>query len=215
MNKKAVIFDMDGVLIDSEPLWQEAQIESLAQLGVEITEQECERLTMGKRIDELARILCSEYALTIEASELEERILSKLCTRIEHEGVAMSGVEEALAFFAQHDWKIALATSSTHRVIQAVFDRLQFWDKFEFICSAEDEVHGKPHPDVYLTAVRKLNLEVSECLVIEDSFTGLTAAKRAGITTYLVSAQCGDAQFSIADGRFAHLGDLLEALQAA
>lgn len=215
MNKKAVIFDMDGVLIDSEPLWQEAQVESLAQLGVAITAQDCERLTMGKRIDELARILCSEYALTIEASELEERILSKLCTQIEHEGVAMPGVEEALAFFVQRGWKIALATSSTHRVIQAVFDRLQLWDKFEFICSAEDEVHGKPHPDVYLTAARKLNLDVSECLVIEDSFTGLTAAKRAGIMTYLVSSQCDDAQFSIADGRFTCLDAVVTSLQNA
>lgn len=210
MNLKAVIFDMDGVLIDSEPMWQEAQIESLNSFGVCITRNDCEKMTMGKRIDEIARTWCEAYSLTVPAQELQAMILSKLCDRISTSGEAMPGVYEALDYFAYQGLKIALATSSNHVVIKAVFERLQLWDKFSVVCSAEDEEHGKPHPDVYLTAARKLQVAVTECLVIEDSFTGLTAAKRANMTTYLVSPFCQQSKFSIADGLFANLESVIQ-----
>ncbi|MBL4295136.1 hexitol phosphatase HxpB [Vibrio fluvialis] len=215
MNKKAVIFDMDGVIIDSEPLWQEAQIESLAGFGVAITRQDCEQLTMGKRIDEIARTWCETYSLAVDSQVLETLILTKLCQRISATGEAMEGVYDALRFFAEQGMRIALATSSNHVVIQAVFDRLALWDKFSVICSAEDEKHGKPQPDVYLTAARKLNVAVSDCLVIEDSFTGLTAAKRAGMTTYLVSLESQQDKFAIADARFLNLNAVVTSLHNA
>ncbi|MFH0226070.1 hexitol phosphatase HxpB [Vibrio furnissii] len=213
MNKKAVIFDMDGVIIDSEPLWQEAQIESLAGFGVAITRQDCEQLTMGKRIDEIARTWCETYALAIDSQVLETLILTKLCQRISATGEAMAGVYDILRFFAEQGMRIALATSSNHVVIQAVFDRLALWDKFSVICSAEDEKHGKPQPDVYLTAARKLDVAVPDCLVIEDSFTGLTAAKRAQMTTYLVSSHADQARFAIADAQFFNLTAVIDALR--
>lgn len=215
MNKKAVIFDMDGVIIDSEPLWQEAQIESLAGFGVAITRQDCEQLTMGKRIDEIARTWCQTYSLAVDSQVLETLILTKLCQRISATGEAMAGVHDALRFFAEQGMRIALATSSNHVVIQAVFDRLALWDKFSVICSAEDEKHGKPQPDVYLTAARKLDVAVPDCLVIEDSFTGLTAAKRAGMTTYLVSLESQQDKFAIADARFLNLNAVVTSLHNA
>ncbi|MGY0615560.1 hexitol phosphatase HxpB [Vibrio sp. FJH11] len=210
MKIKAVIFDMDGVLIDSEPLWQEAQMESLDCFGVCITRDDCEKMTMGKRVDEIAQIWCEVYSLTVPTKELEAMILSKLCHRISTSGEAMAGVYEALDYFANQGLKIALATSSNHVVIKAVFERLQLGDKFSVVCSAEDEEHGKPHPDVYLTAARKLQVAVTECLVIEDSFTGLTAAKRANMTTYLVSPFFEQSRFSIADERFANLESVVQ-----
>ncbi|MEE3877023.1 hexitol phosphatase HxpB [Vibrio sp. YYF0003] len=210
MNIKAVIFDMDGVLIDSEPLWQEAQMESLDSFGVCITRDDCEKMTMGKRVDEIAQIWCEAYSLTVQTKELEAMILSKLCHRISTLGEAMAGVYEALDYFANQGLKIALATSSNHVVINAVFNRLQLWDKFSVVCSAEDEEYGKPHPDVYLTAARKLQIDVAECLVIEDSFTGLTAAKRANMTTYLVSPNYEQRKFSIADECYADLESVIQ-----
>ncbi|MGP8307980.1 hexitol phosphatase HxpB [Vibrio sp. YIC-376] len=210
MNLKAVIFDMDGVLIDSEPLWQEAQIESLHSFGVLITRDDCEQMTMGKRVDEIARTWCKAFSLSVPAQELETMILTKLCHRISTSGEAMLGVYEALDYFANQGLKIALATSSNHVVIKAVFERLQLWDKFSVVCSAEDEEYGKPHPDVYLTAAHKLQFAVTECLVIEDSFTGLTAAKRANMTTYLVSPYFEQHKFSIADGRYANLESVMQ-----
>ncbi|WP_255202957.1 HAD family hydrolase [Vibrio natriegens] len=121
----------------------------------------------------------------------------------------MTGVYEALDYFAKQGLQVALATSSNHVVINAVFERLQLWDKFSVVCSAEDEEYGKPHPDVYLTAARKLQIDVAECLVIEDSLTGLNAAKRANMTTYLVSPYYQQRKFSIADGCYANLESVM------
>ncbi|RAS59115.1 HAD superfamily hydrolase (TIGR01509 family)/HAD superfamily hydrolase (TIGR01549 family) [Vibrio diazotrophicus] len=213
MNKKAVIFDMDGVIIDSEPLWQQAQIESLAGFGVAITHQDCEQLTMGKRIDEIARIWCHTYSLPVASENLENLILTNLCQRISVTGEAMTGVYDALKFFAEKGLKIALATSSNHLTIKAVFDRLHLWDKFNVVCSAEDEAYGKPHPDVYLTAARKLNLDTSDCLVIEDSFVGLTAAKSANMMTCIVCPNFEESKFSIADERYMNLDYLVKNYQ--
>lgn len=214
MNKQAVIFDMDGVIIDSEPLWQTAQIESLALFGVTISREDCERLTMGKRIDDIARTWCDTHSLSVAATELQTMILTRLCDAISRQGEAMKGVYRALETFIARELKIALATSSNHVVIKAVFDRLGLWEKFSVICSAEDEVNGKPHPDVYLSAAKALGVDVSQCLVIEDSFTGLTAAKRAEMTTYLVSPEHHNEKFAIADARFSDLDAVVDSLSS-
>ena len=105
MSKKAVIFDMDGVIIDSEPFWQEAQIETLAGLGVVVTRQDCEQLTMGKRIDEIVRIWCKTHPVSIPTSELEAMILTKLCDRIFQTGEALKGVYSALEYFSKKKLK--------------------------------------------------------------------------------------------------------------
>ncbi|OCH13721.1 HAD family hydrolase [Aliivibrio sp. 1S165] len=208
MNKKAVIFDMDGVIIDSEPFWQEAQKESLLQYGITLSTQECERLTMGKRIDEIARIWCHAYHIEIDPKVLEKNILTRLCIRISTRGQAMEGLANIIQFFKESGYQIGLATSSTHTVINAVFNRLNLWGSFDVICSAENEQFGKPHPDVYLTAARKLGISPHECIVIEDSFTGLSAAKNAEMTTYLVAANCNEVQFLSADGHYENLTTL-------
>lgn len=206
---KAVIFDMDGVIIDSEPLWQEAQIECLAQLGITITRYECEKLTMGKRIDEIAALWCEKYALSIPSIEMQNNILTTLCKKITETGEPINGVLDALRYFSGQNLSIAIATSSNHIVIKAVFDRLKLWDKFSVICSAEDEQYGKPHPDVYLSAAKKLELKPTECLVIEDSLTGLTAAKRANMITYLVNPDCHNQKFISANARFTNLNSAI------
>ncbi|SJL83898.1 HAD family hydrolase [Vibrio palustris] len=210
MKQKAVIFDMDGVLIDSEPLWQEAQIDTLKSFNVHITRHDCEELTMGKRLDDIAQTWLKTYTLPVSVNVLAERILGILCDRIVTTGKAMTGVKQALDYFTKQEMKIALATSSHHLVIKAVFDRLKLHDKFSVVCSAEDEQKGKPAPDVYLTAAYRLQLPVHECVVIEDSLTGLTAAKTADMTTYLVSPQHKHAKFKMADYRYANLLDLID-----
>lgn len=209
MKKKAIIFDMDGVIIDSEPFWQDAQKEALLLEGVSICVEDCERLTMGKRIDEVAKTWCETYHLTLDPKTLEQRILTRLCERISTQGKAMKGFNEILVYFKEAGYKIALATSSTHEVIQVVFDKLALWDGFDVICSAEDEQYGKPHPDVYLSAARELALCPDECIVIEDSFTGLCAAKNAHMTTYLVSPHYKDPRFLYAEGQYENLPALM------
>ena len=160
---------------------------------------------MGKRIDEIARIWCHAYHIDIEPKILEQHILTRLCERISIQGQAMEGLTNIIQHFNESGYRIGIATSSTHTVISAVFNRLHLWEEFDVICSAENEQFGKPHPDVYLTAARKLGVCPSECIVIEDSFTGLSAAKNAEMTTYLVAANCNEIQFLSADGHYENL----------
>ncbi len=213
MSLQAVIFDMDGVIIDSEGFWQEAQIEALAGFGIAITAQECEKHTKGKRIDEIARIWCERYSLSVQPQRLEEQIVSRVCAAIRSRGEAMEGLPQALCCFRDRGYRLALATSSSQQIIEAVFDRLALWEWFEVVCSADDESFGKPHPAVYLTAMRKLELEAGECMVIEDSLNGFIAANRAQIKTFVVAPDYHRSKFSAAEGRHPTLTDLIQALK--
>ena len=100
------------------------------------------------------------------------------------------------------------------REVAAVLNKLSLWHFFDAISSADDEPRGKPHPAVYLTTLRKLNLNASQCLVIEDSFTGFCAAQSAGIATIVIAEDSQHARFQAAAGRYQTLPELLEALSA-
>ncbi|MBE0132088.1 HAD family hydrolase, partial [Klebsiella michiganensis] len=179
MSIQAVIFDMDGVIIDSEALWRQAQIDALAQWGATASVEECETLTKGKRLDDIARTWCRYCQLELAPQRLEAAILQRITGLIAAEGEPMRGVHEALRYFRHTGYNIALATSSSRQVIAAVLNKLSLWHYFDVICSADDEAQGKPHPAVYLTTLDKLNLDASRCLVIEDSFNGYSAARAA------------------------------------
>lgn len=214
MSIKAVIFDMDGVIIDSEALWRQAQREALACWGVTVSEEECETLTKGRRLDDIARVWCRYCQLELAPQQLEAAILQSITSLIAAEGEPMRGVYEALRYFRHAGYKIALATSSSRQVISAVLNKFSLWHYFDVVCSADDEVRGKPHPAVYLTTLRKLNLDASQCLVIEDSFNGFSAAQAAGIATAVIAEDSQHARFQAAAGRYRALPELLEALSA-
>ena len=99
----------------------------------------------------------------------------------------MPGVQDVLFFLRRSGYQLALATSSSYQVIDAVLTKLNIQHYFSVICSADDEKHGKPHPAVYLSALRELQLSAADCLVIEDSVSGFQAAQAAGINTIVVS----------------------------
>ncbi|MEK0248818.1 HAD-IA family hydrolase [Raoultella scottia] len=209
MSIKAVIFDMDGVLIDSESLWRQAQIEALARWGATVSVAECETLTKGKRLDDIARTWCRHCQLSVAPQRLQQMILRRVTGLIIARGEAMDGVNEALAHFRHCGYKIALATSSSHQVIAAVLDKLALRPWFDVISSADDEAWGKPHPAVYLSTLRKLNLRADQCLVIEDSASGFQAARAAGIPTIAVTEDCQHQQFHGAVARHHSLTELL------
>ncbi|MEX0532628.1 HAD family hydrolase [Raoultella terrigena] len=209
MSIKAVIFDMDGVLIDSEGLWRQAQMEALASLGATVSVEECETLTKGKRLDDIARIWCRHCRLSVAPQRLQQTILQRVTGLITASGEAMEGVNDALAHFRRCGYKIALATSSSHQVIAAVLDKLALRPWFDAISSADDEAWGKPHPAVYLSTLRKLNLRAEQCLVIEDSASGFQAARAAGIPTIAVAEDCQHPQFLGAVARHHSLTELL------
>jgi len=176
---KAIIFDMDGVLIDSEPLWKIAEVEGFAKVGINLTQTDCEE-TVGLRIDEVVKRWHKKVGWNDTPLEVvTEDIVDIVIREIGKQGKALPGVYQALETFKKAGFKIGLATSSYQRIIHAVLEKLQIESYFDTIHSAEFEFYGKPHPAVFLTAAEKLETDPTECLVIEDSVNGVLAGKAA------------------------------------
>jgi sugar-phosphatase len=213
----AVIFDLDGVLIDSEPLWQEAEREVFDQVGLHLTVADMVT-TMGLRVDE---VVAHWYArrpwpgadpagFPALAHRLMDRVEELMLTT----GQALPGGAEAVAACTGRGLPRALASSSLPRVIAAALERLGLADAFPVVCSAADEAYGKPHPAVFLTAAARLGVDPTACLVVEDSVNGMVAAKAARMRCVVVPERTAgladDPRLALAD----HVLPSLEAFPA-
>ena len=179
---------MDGLLIDSEPLWQQAGSEMLQQFGVTLTEEEY-NLTTGLRTPEWVDYWFTHFTIdkqqAIAAAKLvEETALDK----IKKYGVAMPGVEYIMQFFKNNGLQIGLASSSPMRLIDAVVDKLNIRSYLNAITSAEHLPYGKPHPQVFLNCAQLLDVPPTVCVCFEDSFNGMIAAKAARMKCVVVPA---------------------------
>ncbi|WP_159086027.1 hexitol phosphatase HxpB [Flavobacterium faecale] len=214
MKKNVFIFDMDGVIIDSEPIWREAQIAVLSAQNITITAQDCIQYTMGKRIDDVALTWCQLYNLTVNPKQIETNILDAVVQLIAEKGAAKVGLYELLNFLVANKYTIALATSSSLRIIDAVFDKLQIASFFTHIGSADNEEFGKPHPAVYIKVYKKLGYTPQQCIILEDSVTGMIAGKAAAITTLVIPENPNDPRFSLADEKLNSMLEVITYLQA-
>jgi len=198
-----VIFDMDGVLLDSEPLWQRAEIEVFATVGITLDHQRC-RETMGLRSDELVAHWYARYPWTGPSlREVEDDVLRTVTRLIRAAAEPKIGLDAVLGVLATRNVRLALASSSPYALITAVLERLGLTETFTCIHSAEEEPYGKPHPGVYLTTARKLEVAPETCCAIEDSLNGVLAAKAARMTCVAVPdvGIASDARLAIADQR--------------
>jgi len=198
---KCIIFDMDGLLVNSEPLWREAEKTVFKNIGTLLTDEMC-RSVMGLRVDEVMQHWCKQFDIkNLTPKELENQVVEKVIQLIEAKAEAMCGVNQILNFFTQKKLKIALASSSVMKVIQAVVDSLKIAPFFNKIHSAEYEKFGKPHPDIFIHTAQYLNVMPSECLVFEDSLNGILAAKAARMKVVAVpeNFETHDKRFIIAD----------------
>jgi HAD superfamily hydrolase (TIGR01509 family) len=177
----AVIFDMDGLLIDSEPLWRRAEIEVFARVGVHLTEADCMRTT-GLRVDEVVAFWYRERPWIGPAlAEVAERIVSRVIELVRSEGELMPGAIEALDFFAARGLPLGLASSSPRRLIDVVLECFGLGPRLLVVHSAEHEPRGKPDPTVYLHTAEGLGHDPRRCMAIEDSIPGVLAAVAAGM----------------------------------
>ena len=209
---RALLFDMDGVLIDSEPLWHRAEIAAFGEAGLTLTTGDCLQTT-GLRVDETVAYWCERFpGLAPSRDVLVADILERLIRLVREEGEAKPGVAEALAFAQRAGLRLALASSSTYAVIEAVTARLGLAPAFEVIHSAEEEERGKPDPAVYLTTARKLGVDPTDCVAVEDSPNGLLSAKAAGMRCLAIPepALRGDPRFELADAVLSGLGEIGE-----
>ena len=199
---KAVIFDMDGLLIDSEPLWHEAEVEAAKLALIDLTHEQCLETT-GLKSNKIVEHWFSHIKPWTSPSqkEIEEALVKKLIARVNERGEAMPGAREILEMIKEKNVKMALASSSLMSIIDATVEKLDIRKYFDELYSAEFEEHGKPHPGVYLTTAKMLDVAPEHCLAFEDSFNGLLAAKSARMKCVSVPDEHlrGDKRLAIAD----------------
>ena len=198
---EAVIFDMDGLLIDSEPLWQEAEVEVFNKLGVPLT-VEMTPQTMGLRTDEVVEYWHKRHPWDVPSQqEVSQQIDEAVIELIRQKGVAKEGVREAVSICEDAGLPVAIASSSPMLLITTVLEKLGIADKIKAVHSAHDEAYGKPHPAVYISTAKALGVQPAHCLTFEDSANGVLSAKAAKLKCIAIPEpeSRNDKRFGIAD----------------
>lgn len=185
---EAIVFDMDGILIDSEHLWRKAEISVFGNYGVHLTDEDCKRL-MGIRTDEVVKQIVADFALNLPSEKIAAEIIEAVCGLIKLEGnVIHPFCELARSLKAQHI-PLAVATSSPMTVVAAVLEKTELDNVFDVIVSAEKFPYGKPHPQVYIEACLALGKNPADCMAIEDSLNGTLSAKAARMKVIAIPEQ--------------------------
>ena len=212
MNLNTVIFDMDGLLIDSEPLWKEAATEVFAGYGKKISSEEY-ATTTGLRTSEFVSWWLRDYKFdNAELEKAGETIVKLVIDKITAKGQPMAGYDHIIDFFYKKNYKIGIATSSPMRIVDAVTRLLGLDNYIKVKSSAEHLNYGKPHPQVYLECARLLNASPMQCICFEDSINGMIAVKAARMKCVVVPAfsQMKDERWSIADLKISSLKNFSE-----
>ena len=195
---KAVIFDNDGIIVNSIPLHYEAWRRLLAEHGVELTMDEFNKLN-GMTTPEILRHRREQFNLNYNIEEManKKRVLADelLKERVE----LCDGVSGLLKLLKENGIKTAIATSAYLSTIEIILNKFPIRSLFDAIVTMEDYEHGKPAPDVFLKAAEKLNIPPEECMVVEDAKTGIKAAKAAGMKCLAVTNSFPESELSNAD----------------
>jgi sugar-phosphatase len=206
---------MDGVLIDSEPVWKIAMQAVFDEVGCNLTKKDFQK-TVGLRLDEVIKYWHQHAGWeSVSPKEVEDRIVQKMVKLLSNDGKPLTGVVDILKHLKKEGIKIGLATSSYSILIDTVLDKLEIREYFDFTHSAELEDFGKPHPAVYLTVAKKLEVNPLECLVIEDSLNGIISGKAARMKVVCIPEKTHNPEpkLIIADYQFETMADLLKVIQ--
>ncbi|HEY3142285.1 MAG TPA: HAD family phosphatase [Acidimicrobiales bacterium] len=187
MEIEGVVFDLDGVLIDSEPIWNGVRREFVLSHGGRWRDG-ADRQMMGMSTSEWARFLHDELGVELPAPEIAEQVVSEMSTRIAGDPPLRPGAVEAVERVAKR-WRLGLASSSPARLIEHTLDAAGLAALFGVTLSTEEVGKGKPAPDVYLEVARRLRARPERCTAIEDSTNGLRAARAAGMRVVAVPTE--------------------------
>jgi sugar-phosphatase len=178
---RAAIFDMDGLLIDSEPYWKDSEREVFGSVGIDITD-EMAAITAPLTTRQVAEHWYRVRPWTGRTiAEMETAVIARVAALVRDRGAALPGVREALALCARQDWRVALASNSPATLCHLVLEVLGIAPAFRAVVSADEVERAKPDPSIYRLAARKLGVAPEECVVFEDSPTGVRAARAAGM----------------------------------
>lgn len=196
---RAVIFDMDGVMIDSEPLWEKTERILLSRKGIEYNPTYRDKI-VGLNQNDSGNLLRETFNLLETVEEIITGRIEILLGLYEKELELVPGLLPLLKELRKSGFLLALASSSPFRVINFVLDRFSLREFFSVVVSGDTMPFGKPHPDIYLHTANNLGVEPRECVVIEDSINGVKSAKRAGMICIAVpDKRLERKEFQIAD----------------
>jgi sugar-phosphatase len=205
---RAAIFDMDGLLVDSEPFWRDVELDVFESIGIDISPLLGQGLTMGMRVDQVVAFFRTRLPWEKpDDAEVISRIVDGIIDAIWKKADLLPGAVEAIDHLAGLGLTIALASGSTPPVIDAVLERFDLVGRFSAVCSAIDDRLGKPHPAIFLRTAEALGVDALECVVLEDSLNGIIAAKAARMRVIAVPEERfrDDPRFGVADVRLTSL----------
>ncbi len=183
----AVVFDLDGVLIDSEPFWLRIRREVVAEFGGTWRDDADHRL-LGMNTSEWAAYLVDELGVRLTAGEVARIVIERMKAAYASGPPEIDGAAVTVRALGDAGLPLAVASSSPRTLIEAVVGALGLADTFRVLVSSDEVEHGKPAPDVYLTAVERLGVPVDTCAAVEDSPNGIRAAVAAGLAVLAIPA---------------------------
>lgn len=207
----AAIFDMDGLIMDSEPLWDRAELEVIASLGVDISRRDELPDLLGLRIDVVVGMWFDQQPWKGPSrEEVTARIISRAIALVEEERPLLPGAREAIALCKASGLRVGLASASPLHMLEKVLTLFDLRGNFDALASAEKLAYSKPHPQVYLDCAAKLGVDPLSCVALEDSTNGMIASKAARMRSIVVPAEenCDDPRYALADIKLTSLEEL-------
>jgi HAD superfamily hydrolase (TIGR01509 family) len=174
----AVLWDMDGTLIDSEPYWMKSE-GAFAKANNSTWTEEDGLSLVGMSLYDSSKIIKDRVGSPLEPEQIIEQLTDEVTAQLKQEILWRPGAKELLLLLRKNKVKTALVTMSMHRMAKEVVDSIGF-DAFDVIVAGDDVIHGKPHPEPYLKASELLGVDPKDCVAFEDSISGLRSAEAAG-----------------------------------
>ncbi|HGY2352521.1 TPA: hexitol phosphatase HxpB [Citrobacter farmeri] len=207
----AAIFDMDGLLIDSEPLWDRAELDVLSSIGVDITRRHELPDTLGLRIDMVVDLWFAQQPWNGPSrQEVTDRVITRAIALVEETRPLLPGVKDAIALCKAQGLKLGLASASPLHMLEKVLAMFDLRESFDALASAEKLPYSKPHPQVYIDCAAKLGVDPLCCVALEDSVNGMVASKAARMRSIVVPDKevRHDPRYILADVRLNSLTEL-------
>jgi HAD superfamily hydrolase (TIGR01509 family) len=208
---KGFIFDMDGVITNTEPLYLAVIRKILTDLNLAITEKELQSY-VGLSSEMTWQVSKEKYGIPQDLNWLVDNEQNKIFEALQEMNnlEIIAGIPELIKFLQENDFKIGLATSSPRRNVDLILQKLQLTDCFEEIVSGEEVTNGKPHPEIFLTCAARLGVKPDHCFVLEDSPHGVEGANSANMKTIgFVNPNSGNQDLTLADYLTAKIDDEL------
>jgi HAD superfamily hydrolase (TIGR01509 family) len=187
MKNFAVIFDMDGVIINSNPYVISAWEGFCREHQIELSSEKLASLVFGRTTRDTVNGLLGQECSSVFIRETGEKLDGQIRNEMRGTIQALDGLENLLETLKRENARIAIATSAPPENVEVVLYETQLGAYFEVILDQTDVTHGKPHPEIYLKTAQRLNIPPQRCIVIEDSISGVQSAKRAGMSVVAIT----------------------------